>query len=203
MLLVLLILRQQCPYRISGVCSLVFNKENIGNLYRIEHSYLRKKHNPQHRLATPILPEKKKFTEGNIEYQRTNFPLTLSYAITAHKCQGETLNLVIIDFGRDFENNISNYICPGSFYVALTRVKEGSKVFLKSFEKSYIKVDKSIKSKIEAMKLCRPYKFKKIYLDEDVFDETEKNEVKVGYLNINGLIDGNHAQYLNSDHNLR
>ena len=37
----------------------------------------------------------------------------------------------------------------------------------------------------------------KIYLDEKIF-----SEIKSGYLNINGLIDGNHAEYLNADHNL-
>ena len=31
---------------------------------------------------------------------------------------------VIIDFGPDKERGIKNFICPGSFYVALTRVRE-------------------------------------------------------------------------------
>ena len=68
----------------------VFNKESVGKLYRFEHNYLRKQHNPCHELATPIFPHRRKFTLnfGNVEYQRTNFPLSLAYAITAHKCQG-------------------------------------------------------------------------------------------------------------------
>ena len=89
---------------------------------------------------------------GNVEYQRTNFPLSLAYAITAHKCQSETLEEVIIDFGPDKINKIKNYICPGSFYVALTRVRMGSKVFLRSFDKTYIQVNKSIEEKVEAMR---------------------------------------------------
>ena len=101
-----------------------------------------------------MLPERKKIKEkfGNIEYQRTNFALSLAYAMTAHKCQGETLQEVIIDFGSYKELNLKNYICPGSFYVVLTRVKEGRKVFLKSFDKSYIQVKKSIEEKVTAMK---------------------------------------------------
>ena len=65
---------------------IVFNKETIGKLYRFEHKYLRKQFNPGHDLATPILPQRKNFTMkfGNVEYQRTNFPLSLAYAITAH-----------------------------------------------------------------------------------------------------------------------
>ena len=45
------------------------------------------------------------------------------------------------------------------------------------------------------------YKMKKIYVDERIF-ENEEEEIKLGYLNINGLIDGNHAEYLNKDRNL-
>ena len=128
--------------------------------------------------------------------------MSLAYAITAHKCQGETLDIVIIDFGPDIIRKIRNYICPGSFYVALTRVRDGCKVFLRSFDKSYIKVNKAIEEKIDAMIKFRSYSFKKIYLDEKIFEVDEK-EIKVGYLNINGLIEGNHSTYLNSDHNLR
>ena len=81
----------------------VFNNEKVGQLYRLKHSQLKKKFDPGHPLATPILPQRKNFTLnfGNVQYQRTNFPLSLAYALTAHKCQGETLNEVIIDFGPD------------------------------------------------------------------------------------------------------
>ena len=183
---------------------IVFNKPDIGKRYRFEHNHLRKHHNPGHESATPILPVRNTFKDkfGNIEYQRTNFPLTLAYAITAHKCQGETLEEVIIDFGPDIELNIKNFILPGSFYVALTRVKEGRKLFLKSFDKSYIQVNQTIDEKVEAMKKFRPYTFKKVYLDKKIF-QIDNKELKAGYLNINGLIDGQHADYLNEDHNLK
>ena len=108
---------------------------------------------------------------------------------------------MIIDFGPDLEHNIKNYICPGSFYVALTRVRNGDSVFLKSFDKSYIQVNKKIEEKIEAMIKYRRYNFKKTYLDQKIFDHDDL-ELKIGYLNINGLMDGNHVQYLNEDKNL-
>ena len=128
---------------------IIFNNESIGRLYRFEHKHLRQHFNPGHENATPIFPTRKKFKMkfGSVEYQRQNFALSLAYAVTAHKCQGETLNEVIIDFGPDKEHKIKNYICPGSFYVALTRVREGCKVFLKSFDKSYILVNKKIEEK--------------------------------------------------------
>ena len=46
-----------------------------------------------------------------------------------------------------------------------------------------------------------PYQFKKIYLDDEIFEDSS-NEIKVGYLNINGLLEGNHLSYLDSDKNL-
>ena len=183
---------------------IVFKNESIGKRYRFDHSYLLKDHNPGHKMATPIFPTRQTFTEefGSVEYQRTNFPLSLAYALTAHKCQGDTLEEVIIDFGVDVERKITNYICPGSFYVSLTRVREGSKVFLKSFDRSYIKVKESIEENVDAMRKFKPYLLKKVYLDEQVF-EADDTEIKVGYLNINGLSDADHAKYINSDHNLK
>ena len=60
---------------------IVFNNETIGRLYRSDHFHLRKSFDPGHKLATPILPQRKNFTVkfGNIQYQRTNFPLSLAY----------------------------------------------------------------------------------------------------------------------------
>ena len=72
---------------------IVFIDEDIGKCYRFDHAHFRKNFNPGHRLATPIFPQRKNFKQdfGEIEYQRTNFPISLAYAITAHKCQGHTL----------------------------------------------------------------------------------------------------------------
>ena len=186
---------------IVDVVWVVFNNEKIGNLYRFEHNHLRKDFNPGHKMAVPILPTRSRFKAkfGDVEYQRQNFALSLSYAITAHKCQGWTLEEIIIDFGS--EPSLKNYILSGSFYVALTRVRKGNKVFLRSFDPSYIQVNKKIEEKVNAMIKYRSYEFKKIYLDEDIFEHQVK-EWKIGYLNINGLLDGNHATYFNSDKNL-
>ena len=128
---------------------IVFNNSNVGRLYRFEHKHLRNNFNPGDENATPILPTRKNFKLkfGNVEYQRQNFALSLAYAVTAHKCQGETLEEVIVDFGPDKEHKLKNYICAGSFYVAITRVKEGRKLFLRSFDPSYIQVDSKIEKK--------------------------------------------------------
>ena len=52
--------------------------------------------------------------EGKI-YYRTTFPLTLAYAMTVHKSQGATMDLVLVD--------IEDAFSPGQLYVALSRVR--------------------------------------------------------------------------------
>ena len=123
----------------------------------------------------------------------------MAYAITSYKCQGDSLNEVIIDYAGS-EREKRN-IPKGSFYVGLTRVGEGRNVYLKSFDKSYITFNKKVENKIASMRKTKPYKFLKIYLHESIFKDDF--EVKLGYFNINGLMESNHANYLNSDQNLK
>ena len=114
--------------------------------------------------------------------------------------QGQSLSEVIIDFESD-DRKKKPYIIPGTFYVAITRASKAENVYLKSFKKSYIKADSSIAKKIDAMRVTKPYKFFKIFNDDEVF-KTARNELKDGYFNINGVLDGNHNEYLNNDKNL-
>ena len=51
------------------------------------------------------------------------------------------------------------------------------------------------------MRQLRRVQFRKVYLGEQIFEDN--SEVKVGYLNINGLCEGYHAEYLNGDKNLQ
>ncbi|MCS5579593.1 MAG: hypothetical protein NZ837_03545, partial [Gammaproteobacteria bacterium] len=126
------------------------------------------------------------------------FALSLAYAMTVHKCQGQTMDEVIIDF--DGDENSKAFITAGSFYVAITRVTNGSKLWLRNFSVTYIKTDPLISATINTMRLQYPYTMKKRYLREDIFTE---ESVKVGYLNINGLMSGYHAEYVNGDYNLQ
>ena len=64
-----------------------------------------------------------------------------------------------------------------------------------------MKAAREINEKIANMRTDMPYKFFKLYLHEPCF-KLDKNDLKVGYLNINGLYDGNHGAYVNSDRNL-
>ena len=176
----------------------VFHDRQAGAQYRAapEHWKLRRDQKLSE-FATPILPTKRSFKikSGHIEYQRKQFSLTLAYAITVHKVQGQTLQVVIIQF-KD------GYICIGSFYVAITRARVGTNLYLRDFDPSYIKYSKEVNEKISQMRVEKPYKFFKLYLHEKCFT-LDENDFKSGYLNINGLKDALHADYLNADRNLQ
>ena len=62
------------------IIGVVFNNETIGKRFRFDHRHLRKEFDPGHEAATPILHQRRKFTVQmeNVQYQRTNFPLSLA-----------------------------------------------------------------------------------------------------------------------------
>ena len=179
----------------------VFKDKQVGRLLKYDFLHLNKLHKPNDKEAVPILKQKKNFTinKGEVRFQRTQFPLTLAYAITAYKCQGDTLEEVIIDFSH--EPGEKTNIQWGSFYVALTRVKEGKHVFLRSFDKSHITFNEKVERKIAAMREYKAYIFKKIYVEDAIFKH-DAQEVKLGYFNMRGFLESNHAQYLDKDRNL-
>ncbi|RXK71197.1 hypothetical protein ET141_20930, partial [Klebsiella pneumoniae] len=63
---------------------------------------------------------------GN-ELVREQLPLILSWAMSIHKAQGQTLDRVKIDLGRSFAN--------GQAYVALSRATCKSRLEIKNFRK--------------------------------------------------------------------
>jgi len=66
-----------------------------------------------------------------------NFPISLAWAITIHKAQGCTLDKALVD--------LSNLWEPGQAYVALSRVRSGNDLYVKSWSKNSVKVDSKVK----------------------------------------------------------
>ena len=181
----------------------VFKDPKMGQQLKFDNRHLLELHRPNHARAVPLQVCKTKFNvgTGNVSYHRTQFPAILAYAVTSHRSQGDTLEEVIIDYTS--EGNEMPYVIAGSFYVAITRATCADNVFLADFQTSYIKCNKQVMSKIEAMRKFRQYIFKKIYLEDEIFISSDKKELKAGYLNINDLTAEYHAEYLNGDKNLQ
>ena len=106
---------------------------------------------------------------------------------------------MIIDFSNDPGDRMN--IPWGSFYVALTRVKEGKNVFLKTFDEKHITFNIKVENKITAMRQFKSYRFKKTYLADNIFEDMD-GEIKIGYFNIRGFLESDHAGYLDHDFNL-
>ena len=65
-----------------------FNDDKIGQLLRLENLHLLNLHKPFDPLSVPFKRQKKTFRlneRGNTQYLREQFPLTLAFAVTAHK----------------------------------------------------------------------------------------------------------------------
>ena len=78
-----------------------FNDDKVGQLLRHDNRHLLNQHKPNDRLAVPIMKQKKTFHgQGSVNWMREQFPLTLCYAITAHKVlfTSKHFNLTIFKF---------------------------------------------------------------------------------------------------------
>ena len=63
-----------------------FNDDKVGQQLRFDKRDLLRQHKPNDPLAVPIMKQKKTFrAQGSVNWIREQFPLTLCYAITAHK----------------------------------------------------------------------------------------------------------------------
>ena len=131
---------------------------------------------------------------GQIIAELSLLQISFHNKLTSFQVQGETLDAVIGDF-RD------GFVKEGSFYVAITRIRNGNNLFLRDFHPGYAKVSRDVNNKITDMRKNKQYSFFKTYLHEPCF-KIDKNDIKIGYLNINSLKDTLHAEYVNSDKNL-
>lgn len=72
------------------------------------------------------------------------YPLQLSYALTIHKCQGQTMNMVTIYAPASYPYNY------GQIYTALSRVKDYKNLYIKELSPTSIKADPDVKEFLRA-----------------------------------------------------
>lgn len=97
-------------------------------------------------------------------YSRRQIPLKLAWALTIHKSQGMTMDMVIVYFPDAF--------CPAQIYVAISRVKTLAGLYVVGFNPNKITADKTVlafysKLDPDVKKFCEE---KKISLEYPIFD---------------------------------
>ena len=83
----------------------------------------------------------------SVSASRTQFPLTLSWAVTIHKLQGLTLDNIVVDM--DIKKGPYG---TGQAYVAFSRVKTYEGLYILNYTRSQIKVDSRVDEFMDEMK---------------------------------------------------
>jgi hypothetical protein len=69
------------------------------------------------RSLVPIFRVKREWQRGSVRCTRTQFPITIAYAITIHKSQGISVDRAVLNSGKKKD------FAPGLTYVAISRVR--------------------------------------------------------------------------------
>merc|ERR1711889_16535 len=167
-------------------------RQNFGKIHEI------------YKKAIPLVRHteqlKLKYDGKQFTFKRSQFLLVLAYAITCYASQGITKERVIIDYTGNRQNH-------ALFSVPFSRGKTLDGIFLKSFKKQYVYCDPHVLNEYDRLEKTAMYQFLNTYLYDNCLinastKEPSFKEIKMSYLNINGLVDSDHLECLRSDINL-
>ena len=102
--------------------------------------------------AVPINKGQATFTVNgrkSCNASRTQFPLTLSWAVTIHKCQGLTLPEVVVDMSPE-----KGKFSSGQAYVAFSRVRSLDKLHIINYTRSQIRISPSAEDEMLRLREC-------------------------------------------------
>ena len=88
----------------------------------------------------------------SVQATRTQFPLTLAWAVTIHKCQGLTLPEIVVDMLLS-----KGTFAPSQAYVAFSRVRQLEKLYIVNYTWKQIKVSPHVMDEIKRLHMnCVP-----------------------------------------------
>ena len=98
--------------------------------------------------AVPILQIQVSFpVKGeSLQATRTQFPLTLAWAVTIQKCQGLTLPEIVVDMLPS-----KGTFAPGQAYVAFSRVRQLDKLYIVNYSHTQIKASQHVADEMKRL----------------------------------------------------
>nr|XP_039258260.1 uncharacterized protein LOC120334820 [Styela clava] len=148
-----------------------FDNDNVGRKAMAKSRWKR-----QHPLLVPITRREAKFEKAygkGAQVSRNQFPLTLGWAVTIHKCQGITLNKIVVNTkGKKFG-------C-GQVYVALSRVRKLENLYLTDFDPCTIRCSSECSEVMNNMRTM-PIAHQR---PPTLTDLNKSNWLPIGHLNI-------------------
>ena len=128
-----------------SVILVAFDSEHVGQETRHTSGY-----NSIHQNAVPIHCTQATFTidkKASFQATRTQFPLTLAWAVTIHKCQGLTLSEIVIDM-----TPAKGKFKPGEAYVAFSRGRTHQKLHLIHYTRNQICVSEHVEKEMKRLR---------------------------------------------------
>ena len=104
------------------------------------------------------------------EVPRRQFPLVLAWASTIHKVQGMTVNDIVV--------SMKGKLMPGQAYVALSRVKQLTGLYIKEFDEKKIRAHEKVRNH---MNIMRKNKFLNFNIDSGI---ECSSKVSMSHLNV-------------------
>jgi ATP-dependent DNA helicase PIF1 len=162
---------------LRGTIIVKFDHENVGKKARATHTQRQSSRGKQSD-AVPIQSHVSRFPVGQqqtLYINRCQYPLTLCWAATIHKVQGQTRDQIVASFHSKRGLNC------GQAYVALSRTRTLDGLFLLDFDPNKICANKRAKEEMDRLK------------DEMMFDwrhtleDAQLEATKVVHLNIRSL----------------
>ena len=144
----------------------------------IEHSMFRN----IDKYAVPIKKVQATFPvngkTSSCQGSRIQFPLYLSWAVSIHKCQGLTLDEIVVDMSRD-----KGPYQKGQAYVALSRVKTLDKLHIINYCRQQIKVSADVEKEMQRLRQNRIQPIKEPFIRNADCD----SHLCISHLNVRNL----------------